>query len=111
MRGLIAVLLLPLAACNGGDDAGRRLAKQTIAAHCAACHTVPGVAQATGTVGPGLAGIGRRQVIAGTLPNSRPNMLRWITHAQTISPGTAMPDIPLTPKQAQAVADYLYSLD
>ncbi len=113
MRKLIGLLLaLPLAACgSGADDDTTELAKQVIAGHCGLCHTVPGVVQAQGRVGPNLAGIGKQQVLAGRLPNSRGNMLLWITHAQTISPGTAMPDIPLTPQQANAVADYLYSLD
>ncbi|WP_305098017.1 c-type cytochrome [Croceibacterium aestuarii] len=112
MRKLVALALIPLAACAGGrDDDTTELAKQVIADHCGLCHTVPGVIQAHGKVGPNLEGIGRREVIAGKLPNSRPNLLRWITHAQTIAPGSAMPDIPLTPEQANAVADYLYSLD
>ena len=82
-----------------------------IASHCAACHTVPGVRTAQGKVGPSLEGIGARQVVGGRLPNSRANMIRWITHAQSVSPGSVMPDIPLTPAQANAVADYLFTLD
>jgi mono/diheme cytochrome c family protein len=112
MRKLIAAALLPVAACgvgHPGDDAD--VARGVIAANCSVCHTVPGVPQARGNVGPNLAGVGRRQVIAGKLPNSRPNLIRWISHAQDISPGSAMPDIPLTQAQAEAVADYLYSLD
>jgi mono/diheme cytochrome c family protein len=111
MRRLIALALLPLAACGHAGGPNAALARQTIADHCSACHTVPGVAQAKAQVGPDLAGIGKQQVIAGRLPNSRENMIRWITNAQSVSPGSVMPDIPLTPDQAQAVADYLYSLD
>jgi len=111
VRGLIALAALPLAACGHAGGASADLARQTIADHCGACHTVPGVAQARGRVGPDLRGIGKQQIIAGTLPNSRANMIRWITHAQSVSPGSVMPDIPLTAAQAQAVADYLYSLD
>ena len=114
MRRLIALALLPLAACDAHADAEAdttALARQVIAEHCGICHEVPGVVQARGNVGPSLEGIGTRQVIAGRLPNSRENLIRWITHAQSISPGSAMPDIPLSPQQAGAVADYLYSLD
>jgi len=109
MRAVIAFALLPLAACAQADD--HRLARRVIAAQCGACHTVPGVATAKGEVGPDLSGIGQRQLLAGRLPNSRPNLIRWITSAQSISPGSAMPNIPLTPEQAGAVADYLLSLD
>jgi hypothetical protein len=37
-------------------------------------------------------------------------MIRWITRTQEVHPGDAMPDTPLPPKQAQAVADFLQSL-
>jgi cytochrome c len=100
-------LLLALAGC--GEK--HALAKQVIGEACASCHTVPGVAGARSNVGPSLAKIATRQVIAGRLPNNRTNMLRWITHAQSVEPGTAMPDVPLTPAQADAVVDYLYTLD
>ncbi|WP_423141752.1 c-type cytochrome [Parablastomonas sp. CN1-191] len=111
MRGVIACCLGALAVAGCARGARDELARQTIAANCGACHTVPGVGTARGKVGPSLAGIGSRQVIAGRLPNSRANMLHWITHAQSVEPGSVMPDIPLTPAQAGAVADYLYSLD
>jgi mono/diheme cytochrome c family protein len=111
MRGMIALALAgALGACSlaGSRDA---LAEQTIADHCGACHTVPGVARARGRVGPDLGEVHRQQVIGGRLSNNRPNMIRWITHAQDIAPGSAMPNIPLSDAQAGAVADYLYSLD
>ncbi len=110
MRKLIVLSLLSLGACGDAPD-GHDLAKAEIGEHCGACHTVPGVRTARGQVGPNLAGIGEQQVIAGKLPNSRPNMIRWITHAQSITPGSAMPDIPMSQEEAGAIADYLYSLD
>jgi cytochrome c1 len=111
MRALIPALLpfALLAGCSGGG--GHDEAKALIAAHCAACHIVPGVGAANGRVGPPLAGIGQRQVIAGFFPNSRPNLVRWIGHSQDMLPGNAMPNSGLTPRQAAAVADYLYTLD
>ena len=112
MRALIACCLaaLGLGGCSH-PEARDEVARQVIAAHCGACHTVPGVGTARGKVGPNLAGVGARQVIGGKLPNSRANLLRWITHAQSVSPGSVMPNIPLTQAQAEAVADYLYSLE
>ncbi len=110
MRKLIALSLFSLAACSDAPR-GHELAKEAIGEHCGACHTVPGVRTARGQVGPNLAGIGSQQVIGGKLPNSRQNMILWITHAQNVSPGTAMPNIPMSQKEAEAVAEYLYSLD
>ena len=105
MRAVILAAFL-VAGCQAQPEAAA-----IIATHCGACHTVPGVAGANGRVGPSLAGVGRQQILAGHFPNNRTNMVRWITHAQTMLPGDAMPDTDLTPAEAQAVADYLYTLD
>jgi cytochrome c2 len=105
MRALI--LLAPaLAACQQQTATTRLIAER-----CGACHIVPGVAGANGRVGPSLAGIGRQQIIAGHFPNSRPALTAWISRPQSLLPGDAMPDTGLTPDQAAAVADYLYTLD
>jgi cytochrome c2 len=107
MRPLILSLLFAIAGCH-------QLPAQTasvIAARCGACHIVPGVPGATGRVGPSLAGIGRQQILAGHFPNSRENLVRWIRTPQAMLPGNAMPDTGLSPAEADAVADYLYTLD
>lgn len=98
-----------LAGCSAGG--GHAEAKQLIQARCGSCHRVPGVRGAVGNVGPSLAGMGKRQVIAGHFPNDRRNLIRWILHSQEMLPGNAMPDSGLTPEQAGEVADYLYTLD
>lgn len=101
--------LLMLAACqHGGSHAA---AKALIAARCAACHVVPGVASARGMVGPSLAGIAGQQVIAGKYANTPDTMVRWLHDPQALLPGTAMPATGLTQAQAKLVADYLYTLD
>jgi cytochrome c2 len=77
---------------------------------CTACHQVPGIALATGTVGPPLAGFARRAYIAGRLPN-RPMMLTaWLRDPPAIDPETAMPALGLTETEALDVAAYLYTL-
>lgn len=112
MRHLIFLALLPLSACGGVQPADRFSdGKSIIASRCGSCHVVPGVGGANGLVGPPLNGIAKRQVLAGYFPNSRQNLLRWITHAQSMLPGNAMPDTGLTADQANRVADYLYTLD
>ena len=112
MRNVIIVLSFLLGGCGAAHPPDRFTnAKSLIATNCGSCHTVPGVGGANGNVGPPLVGIGKRQVIAGYFPNNRQNMLRWITHAQSMLPNNAMPDTGLTPEQANRVADYLYTLD
>lgn len=103
--------LLLAATLAGCSDGAHDEAKALIAARCGGCHQVPGVRTATGRVGPPLGGIARRQVIAGHFANSRDNMVRWIATPQAMLPGNAMPDTGLSPEQANAVADYLYTLD
>ena len=109
MRSLIVPFALILAGCSGPNRTTD--AKSIIATSCGSCHIVPGVPGANGNVGPPLIGIAKRQVIAGYFPNTRPNMERWITHAQDMLPNNAMPDTNLTAQQAKTATDYLYTLD
>lgn len=101
--------LLTLGACHGAERHAD--AKALIATRCAACHVVPGVASAAGRVGPSLAGIARQQVIAGRYRNAPDLMVRWLMHPQAMEPGSAMPEMGLTQRQAKTIADYLYTLD
>lgn len=77
---------------------------------CGACHTIPGVRGATGTVGPPLAGIAARSYLAGQLSNSPSNMKQWIQHPQTVEPGTAMPDMRVSDEDATHITAFLYTL-
>lgn len=86
-------------------------AKTTIAAQCGSCHSVPGVPGAVGKVGPSLRGIARQRIIAGKLPNTPANMVRWLMHPQQVDRGNAMPEMGLTDQQARAIAGYLQTLD
>ncbi len=78
---------------------------------CDACHTIRGVAE-TGRVGPDLTHFGSRSTIgAATLPNTRENLLAWLTDPQRIKPGVAMPGYASLPEADRAaLADYLMGL-
>ncbi|MEU4214199.1 c-type cytochrome [Actinoplanes sp. NPDC026623] len=118
--GATAALLLVPAACAAvppappaevpaGDPArGERLIDSY---GCGSCHTVPGVKGADGLVGPPLTTFGKRSYIAGELVNSGPNLQRWVMDPQAVEPGTAMPDLGVTPTDAQDIAAYLFTLD
>jgi cytochrome c1 len=93
---------------TGGDpDRGRWAIRQY---GCASCHSVPGVLGADGLVGPPLDRIGARTVLAGHLPNTPANMVRWIRHPRQVRPDTAMPDTGLGEPEARDIAAYLYTL-
>lgn len=77
---------------------------------CVTCHQIPGVVGAHAPVGPPLAGMGSRKFIAGLLPNTRENMVRWLRNPQAIDPGTAMPDLGITERDAVDMAAYLATL-
>jgi cytochrome c len=78
---------------------------------CGACHTIPGVDGASGTVGPPLTFWSRRSYIAGNLPNAPENLIRWVMNPHDVEPGTAMPPLGVSQQQARDVAAYLYTLE
>ena len=92
---------------NGDPARGRVLIAQY---GCGACHVVPGVAGARGTVGPPLADIADRAYIAGVMTNSPDGLTRWLMNPPLFSWETAMPDLGVTEADAADMAAYLYSL-
>ena len=92
-----------------GGDAGR--GEALIVSHgCGSCHTIPGIRGAHGMVGPPLLWFSRRTYIAGEVPNTPDNLVRWVQSPRSIEPTTAMPVLGLTTQQARDVAAYLYTL-
>lgn len=90
-------------------DAGR--GETAIRAYgCGACHSVPGVAGANGTVAPPLTSFAERDYIAGARRNTTEELIRWIQNPQAIEPGTAMPNLGVTEADARDIAAYLYTL-
>jgi cytochrome c1 len=77
---------------------------------CGSCHTIPGVYTARGTVGPPLMSFAERTMIAGEVPNSPANLVRWITNPKANESGTAMPNLGVTNNDAHDLAAYLYTL-
>lgn len=91
----------------GDVSAGRKAMHQYL---CTTCHQIPGVVGATRHVGPPLNGMGSRRYIAGILPNTPENMVRWLMHPQRFAPRSAMPDLHVTAQDARDMAAYLYTL-
>ena len=106
--------VLMLAGCGGheaiavpGGHANR--APSLVNAYgCGSCHMIPGIGGANGHVGPSLADIGSEQNIAGRLPNTPDNLVRWISRPQQIDPGNLMPDLGVPDSAARDIAAYLY---
>ena len=93
---------------SGGDPArGQRLMAQY---QCAACHTIPEVPGPAGNAGPALEQFGLRSYIAGGIPNTPDKLTRWLDNPQAMKPGTAMPDLGVSPEEARHLAAYLLTL-
>ncbi len=117
---LAGILLLTLIGCNskekiqnavstGGGNADR--GKQLIPKYgCDTCHVIPGVQSAQGMVGPSLAHVASRQIIASKFPNTPQTMMKWLQNPQSMDPNTAMPNMNVTPADARDITAYLYTL-
>ncbi len=91
----------------GGDVArGRRLVK---AYGCSGCHTIPGVRDARGLVGPRLDNLLDQAYVAGVVPNTPQNLMAWIRHPRQLSPRTAMPELGVKEQDARDIAAFLYA--
>ncbi|HEY7298373.1 MAG TPA: c-type cytochrome [Xanthobacteraceae bacterium] len=122
LGGLSISLLIPLVLAGCNDDSGARAAGLSIAGDpqhgsaligqygCGSCHTIPGIADADGLVGPPLTRIGSRIYIAGILRNTPENMVAWLRDPQAFVPGNAMPNVGLDEQNARDVAAFLATL-
>ena len=106
-------LALLLAGCQGerpastvqGDPARGRIA---LAQHaCRACHMIPGVTGSETYVGRPLEGLAERRLIAGVLPNTQANLVRWIRDPKSVDPQTAMPVLGVSERDALDMSAWL----
>lgn len=90
-------------------DAGRgeRALKQYA---CIACHEIPGMVGPEARLGPSLRGIGSRVMLGGVLPNTPENMALWILAPTAYAPGTAMPALGVSERDARDMAAFLATL-
>jgi cytochrome c len=77
---------------------------------CGACHQIPRIPAARGRVGPSLAGFADRPLIAGAVPNTVGELVRWLRNPPAVQPRTAMPVLDLSEREAQDIAAFLYTL-
>jgi cytochrome c oxidase subunit 2 len=77
---------------------------------CVMCHTISGTS-AGSRVGPDLTHLASRpSIAAGSLPNTREHLARWIVDPQRIKPGVRMPPNQLSSADLAALLDYLETL-
>jgi mono/diheme cytochrome c family protein len=78
---------------------------------CATCHRIPGVVGADTPVGPSLAHLAGRRYIAGAVINDAQGLVRWLRSPQSVHPGSAMPDLGVTERDALDMVAYLMTLE
>jgi mono/diheme cytochrome c family protein len=78
---------------------------------CAACHAIPDIRFPKGNVGPPLAGMAGRSLIAGHLPNKPGVLVAFLRDPPALAPLTGMPNVGLSVEQARDIAAYLYTLE
>ncbi|MGE0799360.1 MAG: c-type cytochrome [Lautropia sp.] len=117
-RGSAAAVALA-AAVGSSADAGARPSpvpdprRGRTALHqygCNACHRIPGVTGDDTDVGPPLAGMANRRLIAGAVANTPEQMVQWIVEPRSIDPETAMPAMRVSRRDAADMAAYLATL-
>jgi cytochrome c len=95
-------------ALTGGDpDRGAAAIRQF---GCGGCHTIAGIADANGLVGPDLSQTARRIYVAGVLTNGPEHLMAFIVDPKSVDAKTAMPVTGISPEQARDVAAYLYAI-
>ena len=116
LRLLLAAALVAQAGCGerqptravAGDAARGRIALAQYA--CNSCHIIPGVTGPRVYVGRPLEGVGERKFIAGHLPNTQENLMRWIRDPKSVDPQTPMPVLDVTETDARDISAYLLTL-
>ena len=115
--GAIALAAGGSAGCGGSGSTRAEIrgaqpsrAPSEIAAYgCGSCHTIAGISGANARIGPELRDFADRRYIAGRLPNTAPNLIRWILGPQQVDPGNVMPDLGVSEQAARDIAGYLYT--
>jgi cytochrome c len=115
-RRLAVLVFVSVGACGrsepegvvlpGDPERGRHVIARV---GCGACHRIDGIPGAVSSVGPSLDQVLSRRYIAGQVPNTTGNLLRFIRMPQATVPKTAMPDLNLSDREARDVVAYLHT--
>lgn len=106
----VAQASVPLPKVTGNASNGRSM---FAAKGCAACHVARGVPGAVGTIGPSLNGIGdptKHPTLVDGQANTPENVATWLVDPPARKPGTQMPNLGLSQKEADDLAAFLVTL-
>lgn len=77
---------------------------------CSGCHTLQGIPEAQGKVGPELTHQASNPMIAGVLPNTEENLKKFLKNPSAVKPGALMPNQGLTDSEIDALVTFLRTL-
>ena len=99
-------------ASQPADAEGQHGEELFLSGPCALCHAIRGTG-AGGTIAPDLTHLASRQGLAANmLDNNMANLEAWVTHAQSLKPGSKMPDLAeFTGADLRSLVAYLQELN
>ena len=77
---------------------------------CIGCHTIQGMPEAQGTVGPELTHQASNSMIVDVLPNTEENLLKYLKDPAAVKSGALMPPPNLTDGEIEALIAFLRTL-
>ncbi len=77
---------------------------------CTGCHTIQGMAEAQGKVGPELTHQASNSLIVDALPNTEENLKKYLKDPAGVKPGALMPNQYLTDSEIEALVSFLRTL-
>ncbi len=92
---------------TGDAEGGKAL---FISKACVGCHTVQGIPEAQGKVGPELTHQASNSMIVDVLPNTEENLKKYLKDPAVVKPGALMPNQYLTDSEIQALVAFLQTL-
>ena len=111
-NALWAAIVVLLFAGFAQPSAANPTAAQIIKAKgCGACHRIPGIPEAWGTVGPSLKGLAERPRIAGgRLENTDENLRDWLKNPKGSQSQAMMPNLGLEDSEIEILIAFLKTL-
>ena len=92
---------------GGNPEVGRH----QLAMHsCISCHAIPGVPKGDGTSAPSLAHWSKHETFIEAYPNTPANLIKWLQNPSHMKPGTRMPNLNVSEKDARDMTAYLFSI-
>ena len=107
MSAIVVLLFAGFAPTSTATPTAQQIIK---AKGCGACHRIPGIAEAMGTIGPSLKGLrDRPRIASGRLANTDENLRDWLKNPGNQTE-TMMPNLGLEDSEIETLIAFLKTL-